>query len=180
STPMMEGPGADSEEKHEPVSDIDTVVVVVGLKALDPEWPIREAIGGIADLVELHAIVYKFRSHERILQAGCTGPWRPTMAHHYARRLHATLTASLVLGVIAEAAVAGGLEDIYRVGAEKGNASAQFSLGFMYEKGQGVPQDYVQAYMWFNLAAAQGTKGAAEWREHVAVHMTPAQIAEAQ
>jgi hypothetical protein len=41
---MMEGPGADSEEKHEPVSDIDTVVVVVGLKALDPEWPIREAM----------------------------------------------------------------------------------------------------------------------------------------
>ena len=102
------------------------------------------------------------------------------MAHHYARRLHATLTASLVLGAIAEAAVAGGLEDIYRVGAEKGNAGAQFSLGFMYEKGQGVPQDYVQAYMWFNLAAAQGTKGAAEWREHVAAHMTPAQIAEAQ
>jgi hypothetical protein len=32
------------------VSDIDTVVVVVGLKALDPEWPIREAIGGIADV----------------------------------------------------------------------------------------------------------------------------------
>jgi hypothetical protein len=47
---MMEGPGADSEEKHEPVSDIDTAVVVVGLKALDPEWPIREAIGGIADI----------------------------------------------------------------------------------------------------------------------------------
>ena len=45
---MMEGPGADSEEKHEPVSDIDTVVVVVGLKALDPEWPIREAIGKMA------------------------------------------------------------------------------------------------------------------------------------
>ena len=41
---MMEGPGADSEEKHEPVSDIDTVVVVLGLKALDPEWPIREVV----------------------------------------------------------------------------------------------------------------------------------------
>ena len=39
---MMEGPGADSEEKHEPVSDIDTVVVG-GLKALDPKRPIREA-----------------------------------------------------------------------------------------------------------------------------------------
>ena len=52
---MMEGPGADSEEKHEPVSDIDTAVVVVGLKALDPERPIREAIGAkahIADIVD--------------------------------------------------------------------------------------------------------------------------------
>jgi hypothetical protein len=38
----MGGPGADSEEKHEPVSDIETVVVD-SLKALDPEWPIREA-----------------------------------------------------------------------------------------------------------------------------------------
>ena len=47
---MMEGPGADSEEKHEPVSDIDTAVVVVGLKALDPERPIREAIGPNADI----------------------------------------------------------------------------------------------------------------------------------
>ena len=40
------GLGADSVEKHEPVSDIDTVVVD-SLKALDPERPIREAdIGG--------------------------------------------------------------------------------------------------------------------------------------
>ena len=37
-----EGLGADSEEKHEPASDIDTVVVD-SLKALDPERPIREA-----------------------------------------------------------------------------------------------------------------------------------------
>ena len=42
---MMEdamGPGADSEEKHEPVSDIDTVLVD-SLKALDSKRPIREA-----------------------------------------------------------------------------------------------------------------------------------------
>ena len=53
SNPMMEGPpGADSEEKHEPVSDIDTVVVD-SLKALDPEWPIREAdIGGCRKSVQ--------------------------------------------------------------------------------------------------------------------------------
>src|SRR5215471_15515398 len=36
------GPGADSEEKREPASDIDTAEVD-SLKALDPEWPIREA-----------------------------------------------------------------------------------------------------------------------------------------
>ena len=36
------GLGADSEEKHEPVSDIDTAAAD-SLKALDLEWPIREA-----------------------------------------------------------------------------------------------------------------------------------------
>ena len=40
--PYWKGPGADSEEKREPVSDIDTVLVD-SLKALDPKWPIREA-----------------------------------------------------------------------------------------------------------------------------------------
>jgi len=39
---MLEGPSADSEEKHEPVSDIDTEPVD-SLKALDPKRPIREA-----------------------------------------------------------------------------------------------------------------------------------------
>jgi hypothetical protein len=34
--------GADSEEKHEPASDID-IVVVESLKVLGREWPIREA-----------------------------------------------------------------------------------------------------------------------------------------
>ena len=37
----MTVPGADSEEKREPVSDIDTAVVD-SLKALDPKRPIRE------------------------------------------------------------------------------------------------------------------------------------------
>jgi hypothetical protein len=41
-TPSWKGPGADSEEKHEPVSDIDTALVD-SLKALDPNRPIREA-----------------------------------------------------------------------------------------------------------------------------------------
>ena len=36
------GLGADSEEKHEPVSDIDTAAAD-SLKVLDPKRPIREA-----------------------------------------------------------------------------------------------------------------------------------------
>jgi hypothetical protein len=38
----MEGPCAESEEKHEPASDADAAVVD-SLKALDPNRPIREA-----------------------------------------------------------------------------------------------------------------------------------------
>ena len=41
------GLGADSEEKHEPVGDIDTAAVD-SLKTLDPKRPIREAIVALA------------------------------------------------------------------------------------------------------------------------------------
>ena len=44
----------------------------------------------------------------------------------------------------------------YRLAAAQGNASAQYSLGMAYEKGQGVPQDYQEALKWYRLAAAQG------------------------
>jgi TPR repeat protein len=37
---------------------------------------------------------------------------------------------------------------------------AQFSLGLLYAKGQGVPRDDVQAYMWFELSAAQDDQSA--------------------
>ena len=69
--------------------------------------------------------------------------------------------------------------------ANQGDASAQFNLGLMYNKGQGVPKDYVQAHKWFNLSTANNPekinreKGVAG-RDLVAGKMTPAQIAEAQ
>ena len=69
----------------------------------------------------------------------------------------------------------------YRKAADQGAALAQGTLGTWYAKGQlGVPQDYVQAYMRFNLSAAQGEQRAVKDRDMVAQHMTPAQIAEAQ
>ena len=40
--------------------------------------------------------------------------------------------------------------------AQQGYAAAQHNLGVMYEKGQGVPQDYARARYWFEQAAVQG------------------------
>jgi len=64
--------------------------------------------------------------------------------------------------------------------AEQGHAEAQYNLGYMYYKGQGVPQNYIQAYMWASLAAAQGYELAAKGLEILEKEMTPDQIAEAQ
>jgi TPR repeat protein len=40
--------------------------------------------------------------------------------------------------------------------AEQGDASAQFNLGMMYAKGEGVLQDHTKAAKWWKLAAKQG------------------------
>ena len=81
--------------------------------------------------------------------------------------------------------------------ANQGHAQAQYKLGLLYSnmsppagfrrifgRGQGAPQDYVRAYMWFSLAAGHLTgdeqKLAPEYRDQVASLMTPAQIVEAQ
>jgi len=46
--------------------------------------------------------------------------------------------------------------EFYRKAAEQGDVSAQFNLGFLYAKGQDVPQDYAKAAAWFGKAAEQG------------------------
>ena len=44
----------------------------------------------------------------------------------------------------------------FRRWAEQGDATAQFNLGVMYYKGQGVQQDYAEAVKWWRQAAEQG------------------------
>lgn len=44
--------------------------------------------------------------------------------------------------------------------AEKGDAAAQLFLGFMYDEGKGVPQDFDEAAKWYRRAAKQGNKTA--------------------
>jgi len=64
--------------------------------------------------------------------------------------------------------------------ADQGNPAAQSNLALMYFKGQGVPRDYVQAYMWSSLSAARGHQEGVKNRDSIAKGMTPAQLADAQ
>jgi TPR repeat protein len=68
----------------------------------------------------------------------------------------------------------------FHLASDQGRADAQSNLGSMYAEGDGVPQDFVQALMWFTLSAAQNHKDGIENRDKAAGLMTPAQIAEAQ
>jgi hypothetical protein len=63
--------------------------------------------------------------------------------------------------------------------AEQRDCVSQYKLGFMYERGQGVTQDLLLAYMWYDLSATQ-CPGAAESRDYIATLMTPAEVANAQ
>ena len=44
----------------------------------------------------------------------------------------------------------------YRLSAEQGYAKAQYNIGQMYLRGDGVLQDYAEAVKWYRLSAEQG------------------------
>ena len=72
----------------------------------------------------------------------------------------------------------------YQFAAEHGLVGAQYNLGLMYDTGKGVPQDDVQAYLWFTLAAARSNDEAREravkHRDSVYGRLTVDQLAESQ
>lgn len=67
-----------------------------------------------------------------------------------------------------------------RRAAELGEPEAQYRLGVMHGNGEGVPRDIVAAYVWFDLAAAQGRREAALKRRFIAERMTREELAEAR
>ena len=72
-----------------------------------------------------------------------------------------------------------------RAAEEQSHDLAQYRLGKSYERGEGVPQDAVQAHMWLNLAASRAPIQqlralAVTARDTVAARMTPADLSEAQ
>ncbi len=68
----------------------------------------------------------------------------------------------------------------WKLAAEQGYADAQFNLGLMYGNGKGVPQDYIRAHMWWNIAASSGNKNAIVGRDAVSKRMNSTDISTAQ
>ena len=69
--------------------------------------------------------------------------------------------------------------DLFRQAAEQGHAMAQFNLGVMYATGRGVLKDAALAHMWHNIAGANGSEIAREWRDTIEDDMTATEIARA-
>ena len=64
--------------------------------------------------------------------------------------------------------------------AARGDGDAQYLVGFLYFRGEGVAVDLVRAYLWFSLAADQGDRFAMDELAGLARRMTAAQISEAE
>ena len=68
----------------------------------------------------------------------------------------------------------------WRASARTGDKRAMVALGRAFVKGVGVPQDFVEAHKWLNLAAARGDAKAAAERDAIEKRMTIEEQAEAR
>jgi len=64
--------------------------------------------------------------------------------------------------------------------AEAGVAEAQYMLGLLYDRGEGIGRDPVRAYLWYRLAAKAGDAFAAKAAASVARRMNKKQSAAAR
>ena len=73
----------------------------------------------------------------------------------------------------------------YRRAADQGDVDAMVAKGMAYADGIGLPQDYVEAHKWYNVAAPRTKYGdirndIMKRRDDLSLKMTTAQISEAQ
>jgi TPR repeat protein len=62
--------------------------------------------------------------------------------------------------------------------AQRGDGAAQYNLGRMYARGEGVHRDLPEAYKWFTLAGKAGRPEGDRARQAISQNMTPVQMAE--
>ena len=67
----------------------------------------------------------------------------------------------------------------FRKAAEQGDAYSQCNLGALYANGQGVPQDYAEAYFWYSLGAAKLPAFSGD-RDNVASNLTKTVLLQTQ
>jgi len=63
--------------------------------------------------------------------------------------------------------------------AKKDISNAQVMLGVKYYKGEGVKQDFIQAYKWFYIAAQKGYEPAQKAIKLTSKHIKQSQVEEA-
>lgn len=105
----------------------------------------------------------------------------------YAANTNSGITETEFLAALVQAgppAAAPALDGL-RASAEQGDADAQRHLGLLYGNGEGVPQNYVQAYKWLSLSAARLAAGAdrnevVRQRDWFATRLDPTTLAQAQ
>ncbi len=68
----------------------------------------------------------------------------------------------------------------WRIAAAEGDPSSQFELATLYEIGLVTQRNLVQAYAWYNVAAAKGYPGARIARDKLAGQMTADQLTRAR
>ncbi len=71
----------------------------------------------------------------------------------------------------------------YRRAAEQGDVSAQATLGLLYSIGQGVGQDFVEAFYWASLAAAVESPKQQQYaanRQLIGTHLSMDQVQDVQ
>ncbi|MGI9323547.1 MAG: tetratricopeptide repeat protein [Pseudomonadales bacterium] len=88
---------------------------------------------------------------------------------------------AIIFLCLSTAVFASELDDL-RKSALQGDAEAQFSLGVAYDKSEGVPRDYREAYIWYSLAVASGSdnKNAIIYRDEAEQKLSLAEQSEAQ
>jgi TPR repeat protein len=115
-----------------------------------------------------------------LLAVGVLGTARPLRAEVFIRRLEcrnpdATPMYKLGLKLI-DAQRPAAAAEAFLGAAKKGCEDAMVELGILYERGNGVPQNYRRAYGLFNLAASRSANTASLYREAV-FHMKRIQAA---
>lgn len=68
----------------------------------------------------------------------------------------------------------------YRLAAQQEHGGALNSLGYVYRNGKGVTQDFIQAHMWWDIAASHRASHAAQNLYDLRKIMTPADISTAE